>query len=478
MQSSLVFHHTLRDSSALFEGVEYSKIKNVFVSVDSSALRLWSSTKQLKASHFQGGGFELLSLEYLHYFDCFLLIYYLRDSKVGYAELWDSGLKRIQRIRLGSMTSKSKCVVSPDKTFFIMTDNEEDIHCFNIIAAKKVKPKEGPWFPRASEFNQALRNESTNDDYLPRVQVRKVQSILKSSSDYSNIQVLHIFNDNCFAIIASRVLFLFKRLKEKEPFEIDEKELSMRDLSRMSSRGKSGDFSDVQFDDEGDEGDEDDEDDDEDDEDNEEENLQNDGDGDGEGGDVFIQPEQFPEDYNFVVLLHYESLFQSHGNPVSMQTMGITNSFLSVTFSNGYVGIYECGEVFTSKCHRSPKDEGVNNDSFDGDEVDSEPPTPVAFFKAHSPLTSSPYVSTLLRKCPWQTVPGEVYEFEFFSLGSDYKICHWGLRKRLDNVPTDTRDESPSLLPPTLMRTRSFKKCTYEIDLMGVRSVCTMVVRL
>ena len=462
MLSSLVFHHTLRDSRFLLEGLEYSKDKNVFMSADESALRLWSNTRQIKSSHLNGG-FELLALEHLHYFDCFLLVYYLRDTKVGYAELWDSELKKIQKMKLGSMNSKSRCVFSPDKSFFIMTDNEENMHVYDINAAQKIKPKKGPWFPRSSDFNKVSNKTPPNIPgsglHRPQLQIRKVQTLSQSALGYANLQVLHIFNENCFAFIASRVLYVLKRLKGKEPFTVDVEEIE------KVCDDPSMDFSSIQTMEDNKEADGDEEENKE--EEDEEEVME-------EGENVLVTPQQFFEDYYFTLSLQFETRFQAHGIPVAIRTMGATSNFLCTTFTNGYIGIYECGDMFSSKCYRPSQDKADYHDSFDGDDLDGEP-EPVAFFKAHSPLSSSPFLSTQVQACPWQTVPGNVYALEVFSLGSDYKLCHWGLRRRLRNPSLSTEDlNSPP--PPSaaslLRPTRNLKKCTYEVDLLGV-SVAT-----
>ena len=459
MLSSIVFHHTLRDSAALFEGIEFSNDKKVFASADCNALRLWSCTKQIKASHMTGG-FELLTLEHLEYFDCFLFVYYLRDSKVGYAEIRDSDLKRKQRIKLGSMNSKSFCVVSPDKSYFIMTDNDENMNFFNITATKKVKPKEGPWFPRASDFMKIGKTV----EYFPSLQIRKVQTITKTSLEYSGIQVIHIFNENCFCFIASRVMYVFKRLKAKAPFAVAVEALSESDVQK-TKRPKSREspllqsarteFEDEEWEDEEweEEGEED-----------------EDGAQSPKRSEEFVTPEQFSEDYNFTLLQKIDSLFHGHGAPVSVSRMGTLCNFLCVAFSNGYIGVYECGNMFSRHCYRPPND-SFDVDSRDSDEFDGDPPTPVVFFKAHSPLNNSPYLSAQVEASPWQTVPGELYVLEFFSIGSDYKLCHWGLRRRLDNptIVDSEEDGNPPLSAPSLRKpTRNLMKYSYEIDLMGV----------
>lgn len=77
--------------------MEYSSKSNVFVTVDSKAVRMWSACKQMRAAHIDAD-FKFVKLDYLEYCDSFLLLYYKPTLKKIVAELWSPLLDKIQQV--------------------------------------------------------------------------------------------------------------------------------------------------------------------------------------------------------------------------------------------------------------------------------------------------------------------------------------------------------------------------------------------
>lgn len=57
----------------------------------------------------------------------------------------------------------------------------------------------------------------------------------------------------------------------------------------------------------------------------------------------------------------------------------------------------------------------------------TEPPSLVLSFQAHTPHSPSPFKAVQLQTCPWNTLPN-AYVVEFFTIGNDFKLVHWGVR--------------------------------------------------
>jgi hypothetical protein len=145
----------------------------------------------------------------------------------------------------------------------------------------------------------------------------------------------------------------------------------------------------------------------------------------------------------FKMTAFYESLFRNLGTVVVTLQIFMSNDgddyFLLVGYDNGSIGVLSLGDDFLDSrgfatCNRTP--------------------SLLLVFPAHTPQPSSPFSPVAFQRCPWSTVPGSVYTLEFYTIGNDFKISHWGLRGESMNQTLEFRSQ-PAM----------------QIDHLGVRSL-------
>jgi hypothetical protein len=145
----------------------------------------------------------------------------------------------------------------------------------------------------------------------------------------------------------------------------------------------------------------------------------------------------------FKLTSFHESLFTNLGAIVITLQIFMCNDgsdfFLLVGYDNGSVGVFSLGHEFLDS---------------NGFALCKQSPFLVLVFPAHSPLPSSPFSPVALQYCPWSSVPGSVYLMEFYTIGNDFKVNHWGLRK-------ERTDPTMDLLHQPVM----------HVDILGVRTV-------
>lgn len=181
---------------------------------------------------------------------------------------------------------------------------------------------------------------------------------------------------------------------------------------------------------------------------------------------------------SFQFVANYEQLLSTTASVSSMQLVGPPGSqIILVAYSDGNVTAYVAGGRFARQA--TAQDDGdepppsahadaeakaqegetekaavafrkkskVHRDRLNDI---TEPPPMVLSFQAHSPLSPSPFRAVQLSLCPWSSLPGSVYSVEFFSIGNDYKLVHWGIRCKNDSQEVD------------LLRN------AFEVDVLGV----------
>lgn len=123
----------------------------------------------------------------------------------------------------------------------------------------------------------------------------------------------------------------------------------------------------------------------------------------------------FQRDSSFQLIASHKSLLSNlEATVVTINAFPSKSSeyFTLVGYNNGSIGVFFLGNMENNSIHLN------------------EIPTLLLVFQAHYPEANFPFKPLSLQLSPWTTAIGTTYLFEYFSIGSDFKIVHWGLRKQ------------------------------------------------
>jgi hypothetical protein len=174
---------------------------------------------------------------------------------------------------------------------------------------------------------------------------------------------------------------------------------------------------------------------------------------------------------SFQFVANYDQLLSPSGNVTSLKLVGEPGvQLMLISYSDGNVMAYVMGgrllrpvtalesvdealEVGAAAAEEQPKNSSRRNKKHNKirrDDDISEPPSKVLSFLAHTPHAPSPFHSVQIQTCPWRTLPGASYMVEFFTIGNDFKLVHWGVRCKYGGTEVD------------------MLKNSFDIDVMGV----------
>lgn len=118
----------------------------------------------------------------------------------------------------------------------------------------------------------------------------------------------------------------------------------------------------------------------------------------------------------FELLAFHESLFSNLGATVTTLVAFpsiSTEYYMFVGYDNGSIGIYFLGHLNLENTFMNLKNL----------------PFLLLVYQAHYPELNLPFKPLCLQLSPWATGFGSTYLLEYFSIGSDFKVVHWGLRR-------------------------------------------------
>ncbi len=152
----------------------------------------------------------------------------------------------------------------------------------------------------------------------------------------------------------------------------------------------------------------------------------------------------------------FDNVFHGLAPAMGFHMSSADSRICLVNFSDGYIGLYDCHDIFTN------------------DEIDNITGlTPLLYFRAHFPRKHTPFASIQLQICPWQTLPGSnVYLLEFFTVGNDHHLVHWGFRRKANFIPhtaSSLLQSTDRISSPPQMK-GDFDKQSFDIDMLGVSS--------
>jgi selenocysteine lyase/cysteine desulfurase len=106
-QSGLVFQRSLREAPAAIDAIAWSRVSGNFLTVDSLALRVWSTERQLKSLHRSAGSDDTLAFRTFGAFaletadDAFAIVYSAkRKGQVTSVQVWSSSLVLMHDVEL------------------------------------------------------------------------------------------------------------------------------------------------------------------------------------------------------------------------------------------------------------------------------------------------------------------------------------------------------------------------------------------
>lgn len=147
----------------------------------------------------------------------------------------------------------------------------------------------------------------------------------------------------------------------------------------------------------------------------------------------------------FNLVASFESIFSNLGtNVVSFHLMSSLYNFnqvILIGYENGSIGVYNPGTLFSQTITET-----------------YESPALLLVFQAHTPTTSSPFFPITIQESPWKTIYGNVYMTEFFTIGNDQEIIHWGLRQKNENYSDDSE----------FFHELNTTNLTFDVDILGV----------
>ena len=379
--------------------------------------------------------------------------------------------------------------MSPEKKFIIISDQENNLVIFDIEACRKPKQKQIPWFPKAANFEvgSVFDKPSTTKDqreYTHTIRLVLRQTILRdvvglnttihvrkncifSTSYIMSIcgihtsisllycihqltpctppQAMEIFNEYSFAIASGVAILIFQRERDR-PFTMSTKgplRITKIPGVRDDSSDDAGLFHDV---------------------------------------DARVSLVDIDHDRSsFQFVANYDQLLRPNTFATTLRLVGDPGKqVLLVSFDDGNVAVFAMGGRLSLSEAPGVTSEALDEDGVggngtggeeEGEEGDTEehtqkkkvesaarhwpdditePPSLVFLFQAHIPRKKSPFQAVQLQTCPWATLPGHAYLTEFFTMGNDFKVVHWGVRCKFGTNEID------------------LLKNSFDVDMLGV----------
>ena len=224
-QSGLVFHRSLREAQAPIDAVAWSRVSGNFLTVDSLALRLWSTERQLKSLHRSAGSDDTLAFRTFGAFaletadDAFAIVYSAkRKGQVTSVQVWSSSLVLMHDVEL-SCPPLQLMALSPMRSVMQLVDVDSNFFFFKVtaasIAAAAAAATAVPQVPSYSKSKTSMTQVQHSTPLVTHFGMCLEQLILSDPENDEQVLGVTFIGENKFSSLDVRGIRIYARTNEE-----------------------------------------------------------------------------------------------------------------------------------------------------------------------------------------------------------------------------------------------------------------------